>query len=185
MHQKRHAIDLPAEIARALGSSPEAAAMARDPGLLVRALKVGGYGPGYWSPMPPYRDGAFKGHLEAILCPGEQRLIRVDYVASRGSARVVAAFELLRGVRVSSGAGKTVQVPARTKGVLVVGPPDRSEDLADVQAGLAEEKLLLLLDPARPKLGLLLAARPMPGSAWWPAAPRTGPRPSRRKPAGE
>lgn len=174
-------ISLQEEIVSALGGSAEAASLAGDPGLLVRALKVGGYGPGWWAPMPAYRDGAFKGHISTILAPGEPRLISISYVASRGPARVVAAIELIRGVRVSSGAGKVIQLPARTKGVLVVGSPDPAEDLADVQAGLAEGGLLLVLDPGRPKLALLLAARPTPGSTWWPVAPRTGPRPSRRK----
>ena len=176
-----YSLDLPAEIAKSLGGSPEAENMAADPGLHARALRIGGHGPGRWAPMPAHLVGRFGDHLATVICPGEERLIGVTLVASRGPDRVVASFELVRGVRVTSCTGRTMQLKPRTSGVLVVGPPNPAEDLVDIQVGLAAGGLLLFCDTSRPRFGLLLAAKPTPGSSWWPSRPRTGPRPKRNQ----
>lgn len=180
-------ISLQEEIVRALGGSAEASSLSKDVGLYARTIPIGGHGGGCWVGSGISKDhdraSGFANYMERIIAPGLPRLVKVETVCSCTS-RAVATMRLLRGIRLSSPAGKKLQISAGTAGLLVVGRPDPQEDVCDIALGLGRGSCLLLLPPHRGS-GLLLAARPTPGSVWWPVCPRTGPRPSRRKPAGQ
>lgn len=168
----------------ALGSSPEAESLSRDPGLFARQISLGARGAGCWAgsaiDRDPARADAFRRYVEAAVQPGRERLIRIGEVYSNTATRTVAAVTLRHGIRLSSPAGKKLQLSAGTAGLLAVGRPDPQEDVVDVAMGLGRGSCLLLLPPHRGS-GLLLAARATAGSTWWPLAPRTGPRPKRTK----